>query len=166
MHRINTFIICLIFILFFLLESTVLNRLSVYGASPQLLIIFVIFSGLFYGVSAGLGTGLAAGLLKDIMGIGIFGLNIVIFGTLGLVAGFLSDKVYRENILTQIVISSAAAYLISGFSIPCALYAALTAPFLFLFLRFAFLFQGYFSLSRILFEIRQSYFRLKLFRKA
>jgi cell shape-determining protein MreD len=56
-----------------------------------------LFSGLFFGVSVGVETGLACGVIRDLLEIGVFGRNILFFGVLGLVTGFLSDRVYKNN---------------------------------------------------------------------
>ena len=124
--------------LFFMIESTVINRISIKDTTPGLLVIFVIFFGLFYGMRIGLEVGLVAGLLKDILGTGIFGINIFIIGTLGFICGALSDKVYKENFLTQFMFSFVAAFFISKLYLAHAIYTALVAPFVILFLRFSF----------------------------
>lgn len=128
------------FTLFFLLiiETTGINRVSVKDTTPALLVIFVIFFGLFYGMRIGLEVGSVAGLLKDILGIGVFGINIFIFGTLGFICGALSDKVYKENFLTQFAVSFVAAFFISRLYLSHAIYTALVAPFAILVLRFMF----------------------------
>ena len=121
-----------------MIESTVINRISIKGATPDLLVIFVIFFGLFYGMRMGLETGLVSGLLKDTLGAGVFGANIFVLGTLGFVCGALSDKVYRENPLTHFMFSFFAAFFISKLYLSHAVYTALAAPFVILFLRLAF----------------------------
>ena len=138
MYRVNRYLAYFTLVLFLLLESTVATRFSIKGASPSLLIIFVIFFGLFYGMRTGLEVGLVSGLLKDILGIGTFGINIFIFGTLGFICGALSDKVYKENFLTQFMFSFVAAFFISKLYLAHAIYTALVAPFVILFLRFMF----------------------------
>lgn len=124
--------------LFLIIESTLINRISIRDTTPALLIIFVIFFGLFYGMRIGLEVGLVSGLLKDILGIGSFGINIFIFGTLGFICGALSDKVYKENFLTQFTFSFVAAFFISKLYLAHAIYTAAAAPFVILFLRFSF----------------------------
>ena len=127
-----------------MIDATVINHVAIKDARPDLLIIFVIFLGLFYGMRIGLEVGLVSGLLKDILGIEPFGINIFIFGALGLISGALSDKVYKENFLSQVSISFIAAYLISGLCLWHAVYTAAIAPLLILVLGVLF---GRFSLT-------------------
>ncbi|MCK4464051.1 MAG: rod shape-determining protein MreD [Candidatus Omnitrophica bacterium] len=138
MYRVNRMLVYFTLFLFLIIESTVINRISIKDATPALLVIFVIFFGFFYGMRIGLEVGLASGLLKDILGIGVFGINIFIFGTLGFICGALSDKVYKENFLTQFVFSFVAAFFISKLYLAHAVYTALVAPFAILALRFMF----------------------------
>lgn len=84
-----------------LLQLTLLNYLKLFGSKPDLILILVVFFGLFLGPSAGIETGLAAGFLEDIFVTDIFGINALALGLAGLIAGLISTKVYREAGATQ-----------------------------------------------------------------
>lgn len=136
--RLNMFFGMLVF---FLLDITLINKISIKGARPDILIIFIIFCGLFYGVRFGLESGLILGLVKDALDISIFGINIFIFAILGMICGILSDKIYKENFLTQIIVSFIATFFISKLNLPDAIYTALIAPLVFFILRLVFNFN-------------------------
>jgi len=146
-------IYALILILFFL-EVAFGSRLRIRLASPELLLIAVIFFGLHFGKLRGAEVGLVSGLLKDIFSMTNFGVNAFSFLLVGALAGYLRKKLARENFITEFLISAAAVYLISAVSFLDlsrlggvagtgfwaiifykSLYTGLVAPFLFFALR-------------------------------
>ncbi len=86
------------------LQITILNHLKIFGAKPDIILICVVFFGLFLGSSAGLGAGVAAGLLIDIFVLDFFGINALIYGVTGFLAGLLSTKVFKESKKTEFAI--------------------------------------------------------------
>ncbi len=88
-----------------LIHLTVLSHIRLLGATPDLMLIIVIFCGLFFGPGAGLEYGLAAGILKDMFTSGFFGMNIVACAITGLAAGILNDKFYKESKFTEFILA-------------------------------------------------------------
>lgn len=100
--------------LLFLLESLLFNRLRIFGARPELLLIATIFFGFQFGPVRGLEMGLLAGALKDVFSITPFGVNTFSFLAIGCLSGFFREKIFREGLITQFLFSSACVYIISG----------------------------------------------------
>lgn len=98
----------------FFIEVTIFNSLRIYGVKPELLLIATIFFGFRFGMIRGLETGLLAGALKDIFGITAFGVNTLSFLFIGCLAGFLREKLSRENIVMQFFFSNISVYAVSG----------------------------------------------------
>ena len=138
MYRINRLKIYLVLFLFFIIDTVWMDRFAVNDARPDLLIIFVIFFGFFYGRGLGLEVGLVSGLLKDALGIGFFGTNIIIFGLLGFTAEIISEGVVKDNVLTQFMFAFIATFFISNFYMSHALYTSLLAPVVIAVLRLLF----------------------------
>ena len=132
MYRINR--LAVYAALFFLLtiEEIAVHYFAMKGILPDTLMVFVIFFGLFSGIRLGTEAGLVCGFIKDVLGVGVFGLNILVFGLIGLICGALTDKVYKENIITQFSIVFMASLIVSGLHLGHALYTALVAPLIFL----------------------------------
>ena len=101
MHKIKRPHICLIILAASFIHLTVLNYIKILGAVPDILLLFVVFFGLFLGPRMGFESGLAAGFLEDIFSVGIFWVNTLIFGAVGLLAGVTKMKFFKESKLTQ-----------------------------------------------------------------
>jgi rod shape-determining protein MreD len=97
-----------------LLQLTVLNRLMLWGAKPDLLLICVTFFGLFLGSAAGLESGFVAGAMTDLFVIDYFGMNMVIYSCVGLAAGALKNSFIKESKRTQtLLVFFCAAFSLS-----------------------------------------------------
>lgn len=80
-----------------ILQMTVAPYLAIAGVKPDLVIMCVIFFGLFYGSRSGFEAGLAGGLLQDIFALDFFGVNMFLGGATGLIAGAVSSQLSRES---------------------------------------------------------------------
>lgn len=80
-----------------ILEVTVLNRIEIFGAKPDILLLLTIFTGLFFGANKGFEAGMVSGFLYDIFTIDIFGINTLVYSLTGLLAGFLNTKFFKES---------------------------------------------------------------------
>lgn len=79
------------------LQMTLARYLAIGGVKPDLVIMCVIFFGLFYGRSAGFEAGLAGGFLQDVFALDFFGLNTFLGGVTGLIAGAVSSQISGES---------------------------------------------------------------------
>jgi rod shape-determining protein MreD len=95
------FSLYIILIAAFLIQLLFLDSIKIAGAKPDLLVLLVVFFALFFGPSTGAEAGFVAGLFKDTYSLDIFGVNSVLLCLVGLVAGILSPKLFRESKLTQ-----------------------------------------------------------------
>jgi len=88
-----------------IIESTLLNFFKIGGIQPNLMLILVVFLGLYSHWLEALEAGIAAGLLRGAFSTGPVGISVIAFGGCALLAAFVKNKVYRENFLTQIIIT-------------------------------------------------------------
>lgn len=93
MKRIVPFILLL---LLTILQATSLNRLSILGIKPDLLLILVIFIGLYKGPISGAWYGFLAGILLDIFSPSPLGTNALSKTVLGFLAGAVAPLLYFE----------------------------------------------------------------------
>ncbi len=93
MKRIVPFILLL---LLAILQATSLNRLSILGIKPDLLLILVILLGLHRGPVSGAGYGFLAGVLLDIFSPSPLGTNAFSKTVLGFFAGAVAPLLYFE----------------------------------------------------------------------
>ncbi len=131
-----------VFVLFLL--QNVLNGLFP-GKTPPLLAVGVVFFALTEGPSFGLAIGCFAGLFLELFTVGRFGTEIAAMGSLGALCGFASTKLFRDSLLTQLLLPSSALALLSfvrmsitgqpASTVSDLIWAAASAPFLFAFLK-------------------------------
>lgn len=88
----------------FFLHLTVLNFIKAYGSTPDLLLICVVFFGLFLGSNAGLESGIVAGILRDMLSLDYFGINTLILALTGFLAGVISANFSKESRLAQFLL--------------------------------------------------------------
>jgi len=102
-HKVKRVNIYLVLLAMLFLHLTVLNYLKIFGAEPDLMLICVVFFGLFLGTNAGLEIGLIAGALKDIFALDFLGINAFVFGLVGVLAGAVSMKFSKESKMAQLI---------------------------------------------------------------
>ena len=86
-----------ILVLAVLVQLTVLNYIKILGSKPDLVLIAVVFFGLFSGAETGLEAGVFGGIMCDLFSLDFFGINALVLGLTGITAGFLSAKVFKES---------------------------------------------------------------------
>lgn len=86
------------------LQVTALNHLKLFGSKPDVVLLSVIFFGLFSGEGAGLESGIIAGLLKDLFSLDFFFINTFILAVIGLLSGMMGGKFSKESAGTQFVL--------------------------------------------------------------
>jgi len=113
-----------------LLKITVLTRAGLNGLTPDVLVVAVIFAGLYMGKGFGVKAGIFAGLVNDVLSSMPFGLGLVGYGSVGFVAGRISKRFYKESIVTQVVFTFVAAVFCSILSYLIKICFLINAPFL------------------------------------
>jgi rod shape-determining protein MreD len=80
-----------------ILQVTVLDDFRFFWVKPDLLLICVVFSTLYYDRKPALFFSLAAGLLKDVLSQQVFGLNMLSFPLWSILIMRLSKEISLEN---------------------------------------------------------------------
>ncbi len=99
----RNFVFIIIAIIFCLLQSTVIQFISIGRAVPNLILILICYIGLFQGRSA-MWYGFGMGLFVDLYSIKGFGYNVLLNTIIGWLLGFLGSFLYRKKPLAQAVI--------------------------------------------------------------
>lgn len=97
MHKVKRSVLYFYLFVALLIHLTVLSRISIMGARPDVMLIVVTFAGLFSGPYMGVEIGFLAGFLKDIYALDIFWINTFVMAVTGLLAGILSTKFSHES---------------------------------------------------------------------
>ena len=88
-------ILCLVYIIIYLLQINFFSWFTIAGIKPNLFIILVLFIGLYAGKRYGSILGIIFGLGLDLLGSNIIGQTAVILGIIGFSGGYL-DKVFSK----------------------------------------------------------------------
>ena len=86
-------------ILLLVLQTTVLDYVAIFGIKPDLIITFVIAAALVRGNVEGAAVGLFAGLARDMMFGDVLGFHALLGFYLGMAAGSINRRLFRENML-------------------------------------------------------------------
>ena len=99
-----------------IVQTTVLTRLPLPGAAPDLVLVLVIAFALADGPLHGTATGFAAGLLADLLSDHELGRLALAYAVAGYVAGWFADDTERSTLVPFLVVggASAAVLLIYG----------------------------------------------------
>lgn len=101
--------LALLVVLALVLQATVLSRLPLPGATPDLVLVVVVAVGLHEGSRTGMLTGFAAGLLADLSGDGELGRLALVHVVAGFLAGLLRDDADSSPLVPALVAASLAA---------------------------------------------------------
>lgn len=88
-----------ILLLAFLLQSVVSHYMALWQVSPDFLLAVVVTYGLLFGWEVGLAAGVIGGLLVDSIGGLFIGRHILAYGLVGLGAGAVEGRVFKDNFL-------------------------------------------------------------------
>lgn len=97
MHKVNRFEMYAVLFAAILLQFSVSRYLAVGGVKPDLVVICVIFFGLYFGGPKGFEAGLVAGFFQDVFVLDYFGINTFLYAATGLYAGTISRQFSRES---------------------------------------------------------------------
>lgn len=89
-------ILCLVYIVIYLLQINFFSWFTIAGIKPNLFIILVLFIGLYAGKRYGAILGAIFGLGLDLLGSNIIGQTAIIFGIIGFCGGYL-DKIFSKD---------------------------------------------------------------------
>ena len=90
-------------LVFLLLQTTLLHYAAIMGVIPNILIVFVIITGLLRGSTEGGTVGFFAGLVVDLTFGGVLGFYALLGLYLGIAVGSVNRRLFRENLLVAVV---------------------------------------------------------------
>lgn len=98
MRRFRVYLLVLVALV---LQMTVVCRIRISAAEPDLVFLIIVFVAIYFGKARALEVGLVAGLLEDALTFDIFGANIVAFSLTAIVVGGIHTKLFRDLKATQ-----------------------------------------------------------------
>lgn len=86
-----------------ILQTTLGNRIAIFTARPDLVLLLVVTFSVVRGVEEGLLGGIIGGLLVDMLSVVPFGTATLGMGFAGLVTGLGEANIYRANLIVPLV---------------------------------------------------------------
>ena len=91
-------------IIFALLQTTILNCVTIFNVKPDLLLSSVIIASLFFKPQWAIPLSIFAGILKDIFSVNVFGLNSILFFLWSFLIIKLSRKISFDSNYVRLVL--------------------------------------------------------------
>ena len=101
--------LCALLVVVFVVQSSFIGHLRYF---PDLVLLVVIFTAVFCGVPGGLAFGFAAGVLRGLLSVHTFPVDVVIFPVLGATAAILSKTFYRQSPVTHMLVAGISISLL------------------------------------------------------
>jgi rod shape-determining protein MreD len=93
------------------LQSTILSRLAVYGAVPDIALGIIVYSAYVNGVMTGQLSGFFYGITLDFLSAAPFGLNALIRTLIGALAGLMRGTFFLDGFLLPMILCASATLL-------------------------------------------------------
>ena len=107
---INVMLVITAIIIYFL-QINFFNWFTIAGVMPNLFIILALFIGLFTNKNLGAIYGISIGLIVDLLTNQIIGINAVVYGIVGFLAGIFDKNFSKDNRITIIFIVISATII-------------------------------------------------------
>ncbi len=95
----SSFLSILILFITVILQSTVINQLTIIGVKPDLVLVLLILTSNYSGKTKGELMGFSAGLAEDFLSLSPFGFNALIKTVIGYLAGSTQGKIFLDPLL-------------------------------------------------------------------
>jgi rod shape-determining protein MreD len=101
----KVFFYLIFIVLFLVLQTTLLHYIKIHGVMPNLLITFIIVTALIRNSTEGAAVGFFSGLCIDLQFGPVIGFRALLGFFLGLAAGSVNRRIFRENLMVVIFFS-------------------------------------------------------------
>ena len=102
---------CAFAIIAAILQSTVLSRIALFGAVPDLALVIIVFCAYINGTMAGQLSGFCSGLLIDFLSAAPLGLNALIRTLIGALAGLLQGAFFLDFFLLPMILCASGTII-------------------------------------------------------
>lgn len=105
------FVITIIGIVSFLIQSTILQHVRIFGVIPNISLIIIVCLSLLAGKKTGSILGLVLGFLQDIVFFDVIGVHALIYFIISYLIGLTDKKVFKENLFLPFIFTIMATFV-------------------------------------------------------
>ncbi len=98
----------------FILQSTVLSHINIFGVAPNTGLIIIVAIGLLKGRRFGSIIGLIIGLLQDVIFCPVIGVNGFVYFFIGYIVGMTENKLAKDNLLIPFLATAISTIVYHG----------------------------------------------------
>lgn len=112
MRKFTTIIVLMvIFFIIFFMQANVFNAFTIAGIKPNLVVIFILFIGLFTTQTLGIGFGVVCGLIIDLIYGRVIGTTAIMLCIIGYLGSYFDKNFSKENKLTILLMVFGATFI-------------------------------------------------------
>lgn len=105
------FIVLLIIIINFIVQSTLLQHFRIFGILPNTALIMVVVFSILWGKNKGAVIGFFTGILQDILLGKMLGVNALIYMLIGYNMGVFERMIFKDNYITPLFFTMISTFL-------------------------------------------------------
>ena len=105
LYKLRNFIIYAVILIFaFVLQSSVLSRIPLFGCAPNIVLVLTFIHGYSNSQFAGMLTGLFGGLMIDVFFCNVIGYNALILLIIGFISGVWESWFYSDDLYIPLIL--------------------------------------------------------------
>jgi len=105
---VKVFLPTILIILAIIIQSTLLSRIAVWGVTPDIALILIVFFSNRYGSLRGQISGFASGLIEDFISLSPLGFHAFIKTLSGFIFGLTKGRIFLDPVFIPLVLTAAA----------------------------------------------------------
>ena len=86
---------------------------------PDIMLLMVVFVGIFAGQLEGIRFGFLAGILRGSLSVYTLPLDLFLFPLVGVLSAMMAERVYRQNPVIEILITTVCVFVVTIFHVFC-----------------------------------------------
>ncbi len=121
MKRVVCWLLLILFVVAF--QGSAAYFMSINGVKPDVVLVFVLLTGVVYGRTQGLVTGFFCGLLVDLLNSGLFGFYTLVLMPVGMVSGMMQKNVFEDNFVLPLIMVAVASFAVNILLLVCVAFS-------------------------------------------
>ncbi len=92
-------------VVFYLIQTVIADKIAIFGVAPDLILTVIICYSVLAGREKGIIAALFTGIIVDLLSVGMFGVNLLTYTYVALIAAIFGNNFFGKNSLTTAFIT-------------------------------------------------------------